>query len=773
MSEFGEMSGQEQDAAIEIYCLKVLLGGCIIPDSYRASVEIEQALKFTTHGEIAKAKIIEQIEGITEAETALHLLLAFDSSRGLLIDVAKTNVAALRAAISKTVMDKEIFYPWIFGRELVDQIVKKCGVQPKIANQDAIELLRANQTGVFQVGNNVVGPYGITVSPESRLDLPTRELFGFLEVRGTSTLKRNFVFTSGEKSSLWVNAPAVAAILEKRPSSLLNDFELRNKLIANVSESHNFPDAILRVLGNSLDDEEAKEVALRLLPRIFKRENGHAAFQKSTHSIVGDPSNFVKGLDRQRLQQIFTLGTNTELFNSLDEAIFEGAIKFKEGLSRFTPYSEKSPMRLEFTSEGVRLGWTRPASVFATNVMELLHHLYVELGLANVEDLMYLLSSNEEDIGSLINELVTKREPEEVIHFICGQPAIARRAAEHLGIWNFAALNVKQLEAQVAYKLGIKKSVGQGALDRLAAQISQLESHPVGHVAEIRATAVNLFVELETILLDSIAFTHWALVEPKKPTEESFIYDLEKVRKAWSFGHLFRSQVSSSEKPTIQPLGEAFRRLHVYLSKMEKSPFETTAAQIRAEKLGKSAAFRYREMFHNLSLSSQNHILESLKYIAEVLSEGLVGKVRNKLVHGNTEPITSDEIASATIQLRSLAERIRMGGYYPMTWIFESTTTAFAGFTVTRFKNSDQVLEIQEPSRSFSAGMQTSNSSTSTIFFNAARLEHLGPLRFSFATEQTDEEYWSDFPPRLVVIPPPDADSRIAIDQVEQISQNY
>jgi hypothetical protein len=773
MSEFRTMSIQAQDAAIEIYCLKLLLGGCIIPDSYEASAEVDEALKFTEQGEILKSRIMNEIEGITAAETALHLLLAFDSSSGFLVDVVNTNVTALKAAISQQLLHQDIFFAWVFGRELVDQIVAKCGVQPKIGNRDSVELLKANQTGVFQMGNNVVGPYGLTTSPEFRIIRPTREVFGYLEVRGSTSFRRNFVFTSGEESRLWKNAPLVARALENTTSASRNHYELMNKLLAKIGESHNFPDAILRVLGGTLDDNEARQVALRLLPRIFRRENGHSAFQKSTQSIVGDPSNFLEGLDRQRLQQIFTFGTNVELFHSLDEAIYDGVIKFNEGSSRFASFADKSPMRLELTNEGVRLDWTRPASLFATNVMELLHHLYVELGLAKVEDLMYLLSSSEQDIGSLINELVTKREPEEVIQFICGQPSIARRAAEHLGIWNFASLNVRQLEAQVSYKLGIRKSVGQGALDRLSAQISQFESLPVERVEEIRATAVNLFVELETILLDSIAFTHWALVEPKKPTHDSFVCNLEKIRNAWSFGHLFRAQVSSSEKPTIQPLGEAFKRLSVHLSQLEKSPFEITSEQIRAEKSGKSAAFRYREMFHNLSLSSQNQVLDSLKFISEVLSEGLVGKVRNKLVHGNTDPITAEEISDATIQLRGLTERIRIGGYYPVTWIFESTTTSFAGFTVTRFKNSERRLEIQEPSRSFSPGMQNASSSTGTIFFNAARLEHLGPLRFTFATEQVDEEYWSSFPPRLITVPQSDSDSQIAMEQGEQISQNF
>lgn len=749
MEKFVDLEDLAKERVIELHCLATILRTCIISDSYKPVADLVQHVRFTPVGEKFLSEILRVSPKANPIEARLAVLLHFDSPQGFLVDSDSTDPEALRKAISNAISDKKILFPWVYGRELVDQFTKSFGVKPEYSNRETVEILKKNMTGVFQIGNFVLGPFGCVKSPEYRVILPTRELDGYDEVHGINRERRKFELSTGGNASIFKLRTKIRAAIPWAIGRNLNSFDLSNALSIKTTATYHAPDAVIRLLGHVLDREEVEAVTGLVLPKLFKRHGGVSELQKIMARIIGDVEKFSLSLERPEALHLLSLATNEELFSAIDEAIALRRLKFLNGASRYCAIPETKNLRLEISPEGIRLDSIVPESMFASNLIELLHRLLIDEQKFQIDDLKYHLNSDASDFDGVIRELARRRNPSEVVKFICGQRDLALSAAKHLGIYNATDLNSKQLEERVSFKLGLTKSSNDSELQKLSKSIDLLESSSDLTQDEIRGNSANVFVALETMLLEALIFSHWALILAKTNSVKSFQYSLEELRKSGEYKEIFTTPYHSSDKPpTLQPLADAFKKLGELCRSIEKTEFEHTQSAIVAKKAGRAVVFKYREMFHNLSPTSQNFVIAQLSNISQLLTESNVIKLRNNMLHGNNESVSKNEILAVTASLRSVVSSMAKNGFFPTIWNFESTTVNSAGFRSTTFKYEDLSIELEEPIRAYAAGLPVAG--RHPIFMDAARLQHLGPLRFVSSKRRPNESYWEGFPPEII-----------------------
>jgi hypothetical protein len=756
MVQYSELSESGRASALELWSIRDLLSACIISDSYVANAHITQAIVFSEIGESEIKELTRRLPKINPVTARMLVFLEFESEKGVFVDPAKTDIGALRLALSESITNQKIFFPWIHGREVVDELVRQFGVTPQLNSKETILLLRQTPIGVFQIGKSVVGPFGCMESPEFRLVLPVRELDGFVEVRNTERTRRKFRLATGENAEIF---KASKQNRKLKTQQGIREYISTNNLISlledsqisNVKNPHQ-PDSILTFLAETLTFEEAKCVGVRLLPMIFRRDNGSNRFERGIKRIVGDVQNFISALTRQELQNIFHLATNKELFFAVDSCIENHEVEFLEGLSRFTP-ANKSGSRLEATSLGIRLDNRNAHGLFASNIMDLLFQVFVTSGIKNKEDLKFSLDSTENDLDLLIRRLVSSWIPERIVEHLCSQRDLGIFAGESVGIHNLQELSSPKLRAQLSYKLGVPDSSQDSLLDLMENKISQLESADVENPHEVDQLLHQVFNDVETVFKDVLVFSWWALIEKKDKRPKHFAYNHSRERQAEHYLPLFAGSKKDAEKPTLQPLGAAFIRLKAELLSLGKTPFESGFLAGFAKSQGRPMVFRYKEMFHNLNESSQARVISTIESIAKVLTDQKLMDVRNTVKHGNrTAEITAEDVANTISLLRHACNDARITGIYPEVWVFSAREILQSGLTKTTYKRGNVTLDIEEPTRAIAPGLPSSGKKL--FFVPGCKLEHVGSLRFSVAHIRPDEDYWIGFPPELPIDAP-------------------
>lgn len=756
MPHYFELSDTDKRKTLELFSIRQLLSGCVIADNFVANAHITQAIEFTDLGESELNSLKMRLPRVNPVTTRMLAFLEFENEHGLFVDINKTDVDKLRQAVGESIDNRKIFFPWSYGRETVDTLVRLFGVIPKLSSKETISLLKETPVGVFQVGNTVVGPFGCLESPEFRLVEPERDLRGYVELRNNERTRRKFVLSTGENAEIFKASRQNTKLKEQQGGKKYTASNnlvsiLEDSQIANVKNPYQ-PDSIFMFLGETLTFPESKSVAERLLPMIFRRDNGSRKLEKLTGQIVGEVPKFVANLTRPQLQQIFHLATNSDLFAALDEAIEHGEIQFLPGLSRYSP-KEKSGLRLEACEQGVRLGNVYPHGLFATNIMDVLFQVFVYSGLKNKEDLKFSLDSTENDLDLLIRLLVSSWSPEKITEFLCSQRELGVFVGNYVGIRNANELTGPKLKAQLSYKLGVPETSEESLLDRLEVKIDQLESTDPCLEQEIDRLLHEIFNDVETVFKDILVFSWWALIERKEKQAKFFAYNHARERANNLYLPLFKGNAKDAEKPTLQPLSAAFSRLNSELENLPKTPFATDFVAGYAKSEARPIAFRFKEMFHNLNESSQKRVTNSIETLVKVLANEDLVATRNNVKHGNRErDISLDDIQNTISLLRQGIQVARSTGLFPEVWLFSSREVMQSGLMRTKYIRGSNSLDIEEPTRAVAPGLPSSGKRL--YFLPGCKLEHVGSLRFAIAQIKPDQEYWEGFPPEYVVEAP-------------------
>jgi hypothetical protein len=737
----------EQDALLDLFSLKILFQGCVISDSYVLNPTIPNAVRLSTAGQKHFRDICRRQPKLAVTDAKMLTFLEMDSPEGLLVEGLQSDLASIQKALGDSLTSQKILYPWTYGRQLTDEVVRSLrDLKPNLDNKETVALLKSTPPGVFQVGRYVVGPFGCLRSPFFRSVYPKKHVDGYYEVRDGRKTFRKFKLQTGDQAKINKAANVDEKLRAKSGSidtNLSQAYRALTREYSNrVSKHLHFQDDILWLLGETLSDAECRTVLSHLLPLIFKREGGSRTLEKQLGTVIGDPDKFVATMTRQEIQQLFHLGSNQELYLAVEKAISMAQIDFKEGVSRFSAYRKGfSKSRLELTPDGVRNASWFSDSTFSTNALDILFGIFEEACIKKPEDLKFRLNSQETDTDLLLREALLSWSVEDFVGYLCGDFELAIFCANRLGVFEPEKLGNEQLKRKMIFKLGaplIQISHQIDDFERLLGIFTLLDGSDENLLS---SASVNVFKSLETILFDTTVFLRWALISPKSVQDFDFELDLSKERESHraSFG---------SSSLTLKPLIDGLSTLRTELRDLPKEEMIPQDRLSITSGLVRPDVFKFRRMFHNLNRSSQSSIMEALNQVFGLLCNDVVTSIRNRTVHGNqAQAISRTEILAAAESLKKAVVILQSNGFTPTPWSYSGSSIDMKGLRRISYKNRVGECSIYLPSLGNAPGLPSRR--RSLYIMNCAELSYAGPLRFAVAEPPINEHELTGFPPEV------------------------
>jgi hypothetical protein len=735
------MNADIEDLA-SLLAIRTILSDCFIADSYAVDPALTNAMGFTDAGEMEIQAIMRRQPKARTIEARMLSFLRFDSQQGFHLDPAKTNINGLQNAISEGIRKRHIQFPWVYGRNLLDAVVKDYGIKGRLNAKETTAILKKTPVGVFQTGFFTVGPFGCIKSPEFRLLGVPRSIGEFLEVRGEKKLPRKVFLSTGRAATIHRLSDSNDKLKAKEGIADTPTRQELHELVVWMADHDakglHFSDEIFRLLGETLLDDEARSVLLNLLPMIFKRESGSRNLEKVLNRVLGDPEKFVSGLDRSEIQQIFHVGLNSELYLALENAIMNEQIFFTNGASRYSSKADRTKsLRLEMSQSGVRNAAKSAHSLFAENALELFYSIFVEEGFRDAAELRFKLNSTERDTDILIRHALKLWAPLEIVDYLCGDFQLATYCARRLGIFQPETLNSDQVRKKLLYKLGLPLGAPSGEQEYINKLLLDLRETNPKDSKSIKAISVNLFSALETLLFEVLTFMNWALIEPKKPEKASFEFNIDEIRK-------------TATDSTLSPLIEGFAKLRNDLKVLPFAAMTSDMPNTKSKNDVRQRVFKYQSMYHNLNDSSKEQLLDSIDKIYGLLSQKSVVGFRNDTHHARIAlEFTGPEILSTVSALQSAVEVLSETGMIPTKWDYWGTEIDNAGFTRIRYKNGSNEVSFELPTHAVAPGLASQE--FNLYILKVAELRFVGPLRFTAPESRLNEDYWVGYPPELVI----------------------
>lgn len=744
---------EEENKMLDFIDLKTILKYCIIAKSYKVANKVVEPIELSPAGELLRSQLRDRVRTIPPNEAKLAVSLAVAVGDEVFVNFDDTNINELRHALSEEVQAKKIMFPDVYRKETAGELFQDHEFSSKISNETTVALLKRTETGVFQVGRSVIGPWGCRYSQEQRLLAPTYDVPGFYCEREECDAIHPFRIDTARKAKINVALEELGVILEgripKHPSLRARQFEISSAKRWNTDP---FVDSftLMNFLGDSLTHSERVKVAEVVLRKALKEEQ---TAREKLSSISGkeiqNPADFVTSLTDSELMQFFHLHSDVRLIHSIDESISKGIVRIQEGTTRFSRIErwQKRRTRAEISSYGLRF------KVPANREHVFVGHALQEIYEGDPEELAYCLS--EDGFGYSLDDLISKvyqsKEIETVVdNCLLHNRSTMKKLCNILHIDNEPngkLLTRDEITRILKWKMGVSNEAKFEDLHSLISSINNFREDlsKRSEADKLRELSV-IFSKLETELLRSLKFTRWSLSGDHFSERPKFTYFHNKIPDAH---HILIGPdgVSQGDRPTLATLGNAFNRLASELEDSDSSSRDELELPIGTIISHRPFAFASRLIYRDLTTSSQEKILENLRKLTIIFTDPEFLNVRNSgAAHGNVRFPTDEEIAqaldSAFLGLKIIADM----GFSPIIYELKSTESGTRGAKEITYVSWVGTVSIRTPTWPLTPGFPTSLDRL--IILPGMVGPGWGPLRFRLPEGIMGEEGWDDWPPR-------------------------
>ncbi|NUR70670.1 MAG: hypothetical protein HOU81_07600 [Hamadaea sp.] len=678
----------------ELLDLRTLVERCIIGREYKITQPLYDPLVLTGDGERVVEKMMKRGVPYPCARFICYLdLLQVDS----LIDPTATDIQRLASAVSKQVRDAEIRYPYTYGRLLYDK-AHDLGLNRKsrVTHRDTLELMDGTPQGVFQVGNLVVGPYGLLRSKERRSLSPSLR-FAYHCADDTCTRLHYHQLETAREADINESREKSDKILAREfPSSSDWSGYFRRFSIYPADPYDDFAgDSIASLIGDALTLGELQTLAGRLLDdtrgelRTILRELGGPG---------GPASSIAARLNSAELIQLVLLTANREIFAAIDALISSGDIEIPPTEVR-RPRLSQRPMgnafglRPELSVNGLRL---RPneKSLAVLRLRRLVRQMYrfdSEEDRLELAWHLQLRDDGTENIEAVVEQYLRSRTPREAVNALL----LARRsnfivAAEKLMLNERTLTTDHERVDAVLWKLGfsVEDSFDPHEMfwqqhEKMVSLTRQgdLKAFDVDE-EQLRGQIVNYFVQVEAILQDSLLYTTWCLANDHFSSEQPFTYrphkdsvaalEILKTQAAHDVDESGNPRLNLDGKLTLYPLARGFGLIAEYLKSTISREDEYLRSENRIPIWFKSQSleqfpFSHIVPFLDLLSDSRTEILDALQGLTRGLIGADINEARNEWLHPRrrtTNP--GDRLRIALTAIREAIETIEVNGFARM-----------------------------------------------------------------------------------------------------------
>ncbi|GAB3068478.1 hypothetical protein [Micromonospora schwarzwaldensis] len=668
--------------------LRELLSECIIRRSYRVSREMYETVKLSALGERVTDNFVKKNIKYPEARFICYLHM-FHSD--LLIDAIGSDVPALVEIVSRQIRERELLFPYVYGRTLYDKI----NSMPFGANrtvltaEESLEVLEGTPQGVFQMGRFITGPFGLIETSHRRVLPPDRSIpFHCSDARCTSTHYRSLV--SDQAAQINESRSIAEKIFDKETKNRCDWKEFFNRIDLTPQNVYDdlSGDCVAYLIGDSLTIEEMR----RLLEWLLDNTKNSVRQAASAVGIKGGPAaRMVADLNVAELLQLTLTASNQAIFAALDSLVMDGTIPVPLGEVRRPVVNEDEEMgaydlQPELGRFGVRIR-SSSLPLALMRLRRLVGQMYRMDDEGDRTDLEWQLRSEEgPSLEAKIEHYLQRGEPREVVSSLL----LARRsnfivAASKLSLAEEILSTDEERVNAVMWKLGFSV---EDLLDphkefwllheRLTQAVRQAPPTMTSRdIDRIRGNTGSYFPQLESVLRESLYYTTWALTTDHSSSPRPFIYrphvDEEGARlKLDDLGKGNRQDgdyaVRFNEKPDLYALTRGFQILGDWLAEQEgsASDFERPDTGIPKWVLKQELqafAFRSTLPFLNLLPDSRSFVVRQLKEISQRLVSAEAHEARNEWAHGRSSTPDVEMLKRAVDAIRDAVTWIEDAGF--------------------------------------------------------------------------------------------------------------
>ncbi|MEU9704532.1 hypothetical protein [Streptomyces sp. NPDC047981] len=688
----------------------------------------------------------------------------------LLVDPDETDIDALRSALSKEIKDRKIIHPPMFERSLYDRAfeVFDHGTLDILSTEDTFKLLSGAENGVFQCQDTVTGEFGALKSAEFRLIPPTDRVPLYHCHRPACravhktwlTTSHNTILDAREKLDKRLSRTTAASDWQ----GFFSDHSA--KLVGAYDDMRS--SGIVGLIGQCLTFSELHSV----VKLGFAGRHSQLRDLCSKNGLaVRNPDDFLKEVGRSGMMQLLLLLTDRSLTELLDRAATSGLIDIPEREIR-------RPKLIDFASgyfdvscrlsrHGVQY-YSKDGSVAVQRLKRLVRSVY-DLSDPNDErDLSWLLRAPEGETEEALETYLNRERPRAILQrliFVGHRQYL--KAAEACGITREVSDRtddetlIEVMLWKLGYDLDSIESASKDLRDLTASMAEEVESHERFGVTEMRAIRSHsspLFVALEDALDKALAYTAWATTFDHTSAQTPFTFDLKLARShmtsilnTYGAGEKNSIQFHADGRNTLFPLISGFGVLASLLEQYAKDPSNNKLRDADLPTYHKLSTLRqtgflYSVPFLNLSDESRNSIIRSLKAVVQILNEGGVLDVRNRLEHNREDFPTPEEFDSCLRAVRAFCDLAERRGLIPKQYRLIETRVDSAWRV--RFVLEDSQGRTLEVNSSEGYGLPGLPSMGPVqLIMSSARIKGTGDyLRFKFGSRSPYVEMWENWP---------------------------
>lgn len=635
--------------------LMELLGDCIISDSYVVPDEVNAAIKLTETGQAVLDRLTRK-DKVNAKDARLMCALALGHV-DLFVDIDSTDVDRLMTVLHEELLERQIQFPFVWGRELYDLYASTYEQEKDVlTNEETLKLLQNLPPGVAQYGPFTIGPYGLRRSPSNRGIHGRRRVAAYHCAIPSCHTVHPVMLQTGQGAAINRDRGKLEDYLQQDTNDSSDWWAFADSLSGSADARYGDQQVgvLLPLIGDALSDTELQNLVVDIL----NAKGGHLRTAIAEFTSVKDAKVFATERTRAELLQLCLIANERTVSTALDKLVRNGSIVVPRGdvrrpLINHQIRSGAFNLRAELGTHGARFVSDDPGLAILRE-RRLLNKLYLREEEGDVQELEWQLRGIEvEDLDEKLENYFRSKTPQESLErLVLARKTNVVTACHEVGIEDEDELTDEKLIEAILWKLGFPIDVDEDPHASFWSRHQRLsalaQSSTMGSSERFLEVAGPYFSSLEGILLDSLAYTTWALLADHTRSDRPFSYDDATDRESGLA--LLQSMVDgeggdntftpdfSSERVELRNLIESFRRLAKHLETCRSNPelYRRSRSEF-PDYDGKTDLKRFvlrsTLPFLDLSRPSQDRITAGLYSIAEVMTAADVFSVRNDYAH--------------------------------------------------------------------------------------------------------------------------------------------
>lgn len=761
-----------QAKLIELYNLRELYANCIIGAGYRIPDNLNTGIVLTAAGQSLRQELVtKHAVPAKEAQLICFLELTY---RDIFVDINATDIDKVKRALDSQIKKKELRYPFIFGRELYDRAATlHPDLQSVLDVQETVELLEGTSPGVFQMGNLVVGPYGLLESRENRLFEPTTLIPLFHCPDLTCGAVHRCHLTTDRDATINAHRSKAYKIMESRGEKRAEWVTFLDDLLNANSRMYDdtATECVVPLIGDSFTDDELRSVVGDLLDNATQ---GVLRGALERINLRGRAAAIVSERSRAELLQIILLCTDDEITRTLNRQISTEVISIPAGEIRKPMMCAQYRFGyFQLQAQANRLGLrihSTARNLAQLRLRRLVEGLYLRQDSDDFSELEWQLRhTRAADPEARLDEYVRTIEPEEVVR----QLVLTRRtntieACTLLGIDEHEDLPDHALIATILWRLGFDNLDSDNEHERLWHLHSRMrqiaQSAGVGAMTDrdsIRAVASNYFVALEEVLQTSLFFSAWSLLNDHIASAVPFHYQPDETLSRvveWMNGAQQKhgggeEDVSYTENNALYALSRGFAVLAKHLAEIKANSelhlrLEGDYPEYHKYTTLQRFPFRHTVAYLDLLPEAQDRINSSLTEASRLLLAAEVASVRNEQLHFRRAPSDIGRLTRCLDAAQAVVSTFEEVGLSPLSYRLSRRQSDNWGRSTAVLANA-QGSEAAFASPSSYRWLRLPSFAQPQILMPGAVFATPGEiLRFTVGTPSAYSSFWSNYPSR-------------------------